>query len=267
MLATAPNLPLPFFDDPWRGDEKEAAQALWAWRGALAEARGTLAEFEIAAGRVESGHEPEQLVPEEVAKAALVVCRQYALPLDALAAQVRAAAHLQSAVRFGTRAELHVFVQNWAVAHGRLLARLAGVTLRAQQPLVDELATGFFLTSCLAQLPRDLARDHLFIPLDELEQAGVALDQLRAGVADEPVRRLLWKQDVRARDALAQGQALARDLDGRQRRAFKRAWLGALELLNQIDRRDYDVWSEPVALTPGVRWQIHLHAFTGKAFQ
>ncbi|NBC16369.1 MAG: squalene/phytoene synthase family protein, partial [Bacteroidetes bacterium] len=125
---------------------------------------------------------------------------------------------------------------------------------------------GIFLTRCLARLPQDLARDRLFLSLDELAQAGVTVEQLRAGRVDEPLRKLLWKRSVRARDALGQAQSLVRDLAHRRRRwAFKRVWLGTLEVLAQIEDRGYDVWTEPITLSLRARWRVRLQALVGKA--
>ena len=144
------------------------------------------------------------------------------------------------------------------------MARLAGQKGSWQIPLIDELVRAYFLTGRLVYLPEDLARDHLFIPLDEMDHAGVSLEQLREGLVDEAMKRLFWKQTVRIRDAYAHGQNLVKDLTGWQRRVFKRWWLGGLYVLSEIERREYDVWSGPLTLTPLRRVQVQLQALVGK---
>ncbi|MFQ5569419.1 MAG: phytoene/squalene synthase family protein [Rhodothermales bacterium] len=263
-------LPHPFCEDTWSRKLKPAAQALWHWHLHLAEAAASRGEgddpiafFEEEGVRAEAG-EPLQLLPETVATEAYAVCREHNLPRTLLAEQVRAASRFRTPIRFETYAALLDFIQGWAIAHGRLLARLAGLRGSWQVRHVDELAKAFFLTGRLAFFAQDLARDRFFIPMDEMQQAGVSLEQLRAGKVDDALRRLLWKQVVRARDTFAQGQALVNDLEGRQARGFKRWWLGGLEVLNEIERRNYDLWSHPFSVSPFQKTRVRIQALMGR---
>jgi phytoene synthase len=266
-------LPRPFYND-WPRGLKAAGKALWMWHIGLLEvqppsqngsntAHGDL--FRTDQQRALHG-EPLQLLREPVWKNAYRACETHELSLKLLSDQVGAAETLRGPVRFEDVQALNTFIRRWAVAHTRLLAGLAGANNTWQLRVVDELGRGFFFVGRLMTLAEDMARDQLFIPLTDVEQAGVSVKQLRAGEVDENVRRLLWKQSIRARDALGQGQELIRDLTRRRRRfALKRWWHGALEMLNEIERRDYDVWSEPLKLSLFRRMQINLQAVFGKA--
>jgi len=263
-------LPQPFGDAAWPKALQPAAEALWHWHlslraphlGAEGGEGGTV-YFDEERTRAAAG-EPVRVVPASVAEAAYAACKSHALPLELLAEQVAASARFSGAIRFATSAELHTFVQQWAGSHARLLARLAGHKGSWQLPHVDELARAYFLTGRLVYLPEDLARDHLFIPLDEMQKAGVSLDQLREGTVDEALKRLFWKQTVRIRDAFAHGQNLVKDLSGRQRRVFKRWWLGGIYILTEFERRGYDVWSRPITLSTVRRMQVRMQALVGK---
>jgi phytoene synthase len=70
---------------------------------------------------------------------------------------------------------------------------------------------------------------------------------------------------VRVRDALAQGRPLVSALSLRHRFALKRFWVGALELLKELERRDYDLWSEPVGLSVFRRLQVYLQTLLGRS--
>ncbi|HKL88807.1 MAG TPA: squalene/phytoene synthase family protein, partial [Salinibacter sp.] len=130
---------------------------------------------------------------------------------------------------------------------------------------VDELARAFFHLGRLLTLPQDVRRGRLFIPLDALEQRDVTVAQLQEGRVDEGVRGLLWKEGVRVRDALAQGRPLIQNLSLRHRFALKRFWVGALELLKELERREYDLWNEPVALSLFRRVQVYLQTLLGRS--
>ncbi len=260
------HLPPPFYDDGWPRKTAPAARALWHWHLRLAHpaaASGGAAFFEEERRRAEAA-EPLRLLPDAVTEAAYAACRAHGLPRTLLADQVAASARWLGPLRFDAYAALDAFVGQWAGAHARLLARLAGLSASWQTRHVDELARAFFLTARLARLPDDLARDRLFVPLDEVAQAGVTLDDLRAGTISPAVRKLLWKQAVRARDAFAQALPLAGDLPRGRRRAFKRGWLGGLEVLNEIERRGFDVWTRPVTLSAVQRFRVRLQALVGK---
>lgn len=265
-------LPRPFYDD-WSRRRRSAGHALWQWHLSLLEAQppsqngaGTAygGIFEADQERVLNG-DPLRLLRESVWREAYETCKKYELSFKLLAVQVGAAKTLQGTVRFQDPQALDTFVRHWSVAHARLLAGLADIDKKWQLPSIDELGRGFFFVGRLMTLADDLAHDQLFMPLTDLEQTGVTVGQLKAGEVDENMRRLLWKQSIRARDALGQGQSLIRDLPLRRRFALKRWWHGALEMLNEIERRDYDVWSEPLDLSLFRRMQVNLQAVFGKA--
>ncbi len=264
----------PFYDSPWPEVLRPAAQALWHWHLALRRPNvpvGTVEErrafLEAEARRVQEDG-AVQVVPETIWRAARGAVEQHGLPVELLAAQVRAAWVWVGSARFSNAAALESFLRDFAGAHGRLLARLAGIGTRFNDPQVDALAAGFFLTDRLMRLPRDLAADRLFIPIEDLERAGVSIELLQRGANNPAVQRLLWKQVVRVQEALARGRALVHELPRRYARALRREWLLALEVLRTIKRRNYDVWHGPVELSRWQRLQVAYQArFSRVAFR
>ncbi len=268
MDPAAPNLPRPFYDE-WSRSRRPAAQALWDWHGALTEPTvpsGASVDsfFDAERGRAEAG-EPLRLMPEDTWTAAYEACETHDLNHEWLGAQVEAARLHHGPIRFEQADEMETFVRLWALPHARLLAELAELTNSVRIGWVDELARGFFYLARLVSLPADLAKDRLFVPLEELRQYDVSVDQLRSGPATEAVQRLLWKQSVRVRDALQRGRSLVNDLSIRQRYALRWYWHGALALIDELDRRDFDLWSEPIALSPVRRAEVYLLALFGQS--
>jgi phytoene synthase len=271
-------LPRPFYGLPWRGAEREAAQALWQWHSALAAPRAPLldgddltAYFEAEQADAAAG-KPLKVVDEEVWRGAYAACEAHDLPPALLARQVGAARRFKrERIAFETPKALDAFLRRWVFPHGMLLARLAEAGHAWQERAVFELARGFFLTGRLNRLPRDVRAGRLFIPESDLGQYGVAPRTLREGPLDgrppsKDVRRLLWKQSVRARDALAQGQeAIVKELPRRHAFGLRCYWLGALDVLDQHERRNFDLWSgPPVRLGRWRRSQVYLQAFLGR---
>ena len=266
------NLPRPFYDQ-WSRHRRSAAHALWRWHAALTTAVTTQSsdgatlsdEFmEEEQARAEAG-DPLALVSESVCRDAYAACAAHDLDRSLLAVQVGAVRGLHGTVRFETETALKAFVDRWAVPHGRLLAGLADITRSGPLTYVDELARGFFYLARLLRLPEDVDRDRLFFSQDALRRKEVSIDQLRTGPPDEAVQALLWKESVRVRDALAQGRPLIGHLSLRHRFALKRFWIGALVLLDELDRRDYDLWTRPLNLSLMRRVQVYLQTLLGRS--
>jgi phytoene synthase len=266
------DLPRPFYDQ-WSRSRRPAAHALWQWHSALTDPQPTdvngtetrlEAFFDAEQARAEKG-EPMRLLSEPVWTAAYEACAEHDLNRNLLGAQVEAARRLCGKTRFETAAELKDFAGLWAVPHGRLLAGLAGVDMSVHLRYVDELTRGFFHLARLLRLPADLEDGRLFLPMETLRRRTVTIDQLREGRLDEDVQALLWKESVRVRDALAQGRPLISVLSLRHRFALKRFWIGALELLNDLERREYDLWDEPPRLSAFRRIQVYLQTVLGRS--
>lgn len=265
------SLPLPFYEDPWKPERRIAAQALWHWHQALrspllpkAPSEADLPAFFAEQRERTTARQSLAVVPGTVATAAYEACAAFGLDRALLAEQVAASQAWVGPLRFEAAADLKAFSRAWALPHARLLAGLAGSDRNWQRPALEGLALSFFLIGALVHLPAAASRDQLLIPQEELASAGVAPQKLRTGPPDAAMQRLLWKQNIRARDALAQGVPLIHELDRRYAAGLKRAWLGGLEVLNLIERRGYDVWSAPVALS---RWhyaQIRFQARFGR---
>jgi phytoene synthase len=264
----SPELPRPFYDE-WSRRRRPAARALWRWHSALVEPTvpsdaSVDPFFDEERTRAEAG-EPLRVMPEETWSDAYEACGRHDLNREWLGAQVDAARLQCGITRFESADRLETFVRLWAVPHARLLAHLADLTNSVQMSWVDHLARGFFHLAHLVTLPADLKKERLFVPMDELRQYDVSVDQLRTGPATEAVQRLLWKQSVRVRDALQRGRSLAADLRFRQRYAFWWYWHGALALIEELDRRDFDLWSAPIGLSRFRRLEVYLHMVFGRS--
>ena len=247
----------------WPANLRAAADSFWAWHLAvlIAEAADRWDPRDV--DRVTAG-ETLTWLPEPVAQAAFEMCERHGVPRALLAEQVAAAPDVWGPVRFRDQSQLDATVERFAGSHARILATLADAHHTWQVPYVLEFTRGLFLVGRLMGLPQDVRADRLFIPTTDLEQAGVSVEQLREGRINAPLQRLLWKQVVRARDALAHGAPLEREVSPRYARALRRWWMGGVEMLNVIERRRFDVWSRPVRVTMRARLQVLFQAQFGR---
>lgn len=268
--SNATSLPIPFYHDGWPRGKKESAEALWDFHRGLVHADAPSldgsdleAYFESESDRARAG-EMLHALPDETMRRVYDTVDAFDLPVNLLTRQIVAAKTFKESIRFADSRAAAAFITDWAHAHGRSLSHLAGVTGTWQLRYIDEFSSGFFWVGRLVTLKADLERDWLFIPQTDLHRAEVTIDDLRNGRMTEGVRRLLWKQTIRAKDAFAQSEQLVLDLPRRYSNAVKRWWIGGLEVLNEIARRDYDVWSKPVTLSRFHRMQVRFQARFGR---
>lgn len=260
-----PNTPYPRpYETGWPSATRDAAQAFWNWWDALASASVPPAERLNEARERVLASEPLRLVPDAVSQAAYAACAEHDLSRQYLAAPVRALPARQAPARFADAAALEQFVDRWAVPHGRLLGGLVP-GLDTLKRATDHLSRGFFYTASLVALPHHLEDDRLYLPVSDLEHGGLSVWKLREGRVTEAVRKVLWKQMIRAREAFAHGHAALMRLTWRAKWRLKFWWLGALEVLNEIERRNFDVWSAPISLNRWRTAQVYLQTYLGRA--
>lgn len=263
-------LPRPFYGDGWSRRQRPHARALWHFHLALTDPCAPALDGSDLTAYFDAEHDAAlrggalKVVPDDVAEAAYEACRAEDLPLELLSAQIAASETYLLPARFSDNASIRTFVLAWAGSHARLLAHLAGATGSWQLNYADELGSGFFWVGRLMTLKQDLEQNRLFIPEADLEQHGVTIEQLRKGRIDENAKRLMWKQTIRAKNAFAMAEPLAKELPRRQAAAMKRWWLGGLEVLNEIRRREFDVWTDPIRLSVRSRAQVRFQARFGR---
>lgn len=261
--------PLPFQASEWPRKQRTVVSALWAWFHALQsvvlpDERDFSEEVAAERTRLAGGKLPT-LVDPKPWHAALEVVEAHGLKKAYLLDTLNVLTTNGRPLVLADKAALYAHIDHVLVPHARLLAQLANVDHTWQKPYVTEFARGFFVITSLIHLKDDIAKGRLFIPQTEMDQAGITVADLKAGSAVEPVRKLLWKQVIRARDAFSHAQPLVQDVARPYRIMVKRAWFGGLEVLGEIERRKYDVWARPLVLSPLQHAQIRLQARLGKA--
>lgn len=204
------------------------------------------------------------LVPESFCKPIFAHAATLNLKPELFIQQFEHAYYHYGALEFEDNAALKQYMQAVVIPRGTLVAGLADMAHTWQVPQVANLATAFSLVGKLLALKDDLKKGRLFIPLADLAQAGVSIEALAQGVNDARTQKLLWKQVIRIRDAFAQGQPLVKEVPRKFRRPFKKNWLTGLELVGEIERRQYDLWTRPITLTALQRFQITVLTFIGK---
>lgn len=149
-------------------------------------------------------------------------------------------------VRFPTFCDLRAYCYRVASTVGLICIEIFGYQNPATRQYAEELGLALQLTNILRDIPGDLARGRLYIPLDEMSAHGVTDADLRGGVVTPAVRALLERQASRARDQFTRADAALPAEDARSLVAARIMGAVYRHLLDRIVARDYDVFSARV---------------------
>jgi len=155
--------------------------------------------------------------------------------------------------RYPTFDDLYQYCIRVASAVGLMCVEIFGYKDPASRQYAIELGVALQLTNILRDVPGDLERGRLYIPLEDMARFGVQDGDLGAeaahaghGVHSPAVKKLLAFQAQRARDYYRRAAATLPRTDARRLVAAR--IMGAIYrgILNRIEAADYDVFSRVI---------------------
>ncbi|MBI4417389.1 MAG: squalene synthase HpnC [Ignavibacteriales bacterium] len=141
------------------------------------------------------------------------------------------------------------YCTNSANPVGRLVLLLFGYVDKHLAILSDHICTALQLTNFWQDLSVDLAKDRIYLPLEDLRRFGVTVEELRSRKASEAFRHLMEFEVERTASLFEQGKPLLREVGKDLRLQLRMTWLGGMEILSKIRRRDFDVLSHRPVLS------------------
>jgi phytoene synthase len=162
--------------------------------------------------------------------------------------------------RYETFDDLYQYCIRVASAVGLICLDIFGYREPSSRQYAIDLGVALQLTNILRDVRGDLERGRVYIPLEDLRRCGCAEQDLHnevanagAGVRSPAVKALLRHQAERARDYYTRA---ARALPPRDANRLVAAEIMAAiyrAILDKIERRDYDVFSEVVRIPRPLR--------------
>ena len=170
----------------------------------------------------------------------------------------------QLVTRYATMNDVRGYCRYSANPVGRLVLYTCGYRDEERFRLSDATCSALQLANFWQDVRVDFAKNRVYLPQDDMQRFGVSDSTIEKGIATPEFRALLKYEVEFARDLFHQGlplismvsRDLAVDLD-----LFSR---GGLEILNAIERRDYDVLSARPAISKRTKMQLALRAVSGK---
>ena len=168
------------------------------------------------------------------------------LPRDAFARVIDGVEMDLRQKRYATFDDLREYCLRVASAVGHICVAIFGCRDEAATRYATDLGIALQVTNIIRDVPADLARGRLYLPMEDLARFRCAEEDLRAGIVSPAVRALLAFECVRARTFY--GSAEKTLATTRRRRLVAARIMGAIyfAILQRIERRQYDVFSEVV---------------------
>ena len=145
--------------------------------------------------------------------------------------------------RYQTFDELFEYCRRVASAVGLICIRIFGCRSPRAVDYALNLGVALQLTNILRDIPDDLAKGRVYLPLDDLAAHGCTVEDLAAGIVNDRVRALMAFECGRARDFYQRAIAARAEEDRRRLVAAEIMRAVYFETLTRIERSGHDVFT------------------------
>ena len=151
--------------------------------------------------------------------------------------------------RYHTYEDLRLYCYRVASVVGLICLQIFGYSHPKAREYAVDLGLAMQLTNILRDVQEDLARDRIYLPLEELQRFGYSEQQLKCEVRNNAQRRLIAFQVERAQSLFQSGAKLLPYLSPRSRACP--AVLAAIytRILRRISSNDYNVFGGRISLS------------------
>jgi phytoene synthase len=129
------------------------------------------------------------------------------------------------------------------------------------EPHAIDMGLAFQLTNFIRDVAEDLRRGRVYLPQESLDTFGVDRDRLWRGRVDEPIRNLLAWEIERARGRYAGAERGVELVHPTSRDCLRTALTLYSEILDEIERADYDVFHGRVSVGARRRADVGVRAW------
>jgi len=174
--------------------------------------------------------------------------REFDIPTDAFLDLLTAFRQDQTVHRYPNWDSVLGYCRYSANPVGRLVLYVCGYDDPQRQALSDATCTALQLANFWQDVARDLEKDRLYIPIEDLERHGLHEQDIFARRLDERLVSLMKTLVERTRGMFEAGLPLAQMVDRRLRLDVELFSRGGMEILRAIERHGYDVFDRRPAL-------------------
>ena len=166
---------------------------------------------------------------------------KFGIPPEPFRDLLTAFRHDQRVTRYPTYADVLAYCRYSANPVGRLVLYLCGHSDAERLALSDKTCTALQLANFWQDVTRDLEKDRIYLPLEDMDRFGVTEASLAARRFTPEFAALMRFEVERTHALFAEGLKLCALVDRRVRLDIEMFNRGGLEVLRRIERQHYDV--------------------------
>lgn len=144
---------------------------------------------------------------------------------------------------------------------GRIILGLARTNSPQALAWSDSICTGLQIANFCQDVSLDAARGRFYLPKERLDQGRITRSEW--GQGSQPARKVLEAWTEQARNHLSSGARLADHGPNWLRRSVRLFIAGGIQILDNIARNRFDVWSQPVEVTKFQKINLAVRAALG----
>lgn len=188
--------------------------------------------------------------PEDIRFIALQrTIQRFDIPPDPFLRLIEANRRDQTVSRYRTFAELLDYCSYSANPVGHLVLYVFGYRDEERRKLADATCTALQLANFWQDVCVDMDKGRIYVPLADMELFGYSEELLLRRQYTPEFRALMAFEVARTRELFREGLKLLSAVDGRLRFDLRLFSLGGLAILDEIERRRYDVLTERPTLS------------------
>jgi len=113
----------------------------------------------------------------------------------------------------------------------------------------------------------DLAKDRIYLPLEDLAKFGLTYTDVQRQVVSEPFIALMKHEVKRARELFTHGKPLCLTASGRLGLELRAVWTGGTRILDRIEANGYDVFTRRPVITTSDKLRVMVNAASKRMFR
>lgn len=181
---------------------------------------------------------------DAVSQALIDTVRRWNIPAEYLSAFLRSMRMDLTVRDYRTYDDLYEYVYGSAAVIGLQMVPILEPSAPQATERAMELGVAFQLANFIRDVGEDLDRGRVYLPLDELAEHGVDRELLERRVATPEVKAAMRAQVERVRDIAASSRPGIAMLHPSSRDCIDAARVLYIGIVDEVERMDYDVFSE-----------------------
>lgn len=193
---------------------------------------------------------------DPVGRALVDTVRRWEIPTEHLEAFLHSMRMDLTVTHYDTYDDLYEYVYGSAAVIGLQMVPILEPSSPEAYPRAMELGVAFQLANFVRDVGEDLDRGRVYLPLADLAEFGVTVDDLRARVASPAVKAALRGQIARVRDLEERSRPGIALLHPSSRDCIEAARVLYCGIVDEVERIDYEVFTRRARVPVGRRLAV-----------